>query len=231
MNITSREKVLLAILITVVILFGGFKFLIDPQLTALKQEKETLLEVQAQKDTADYNVQIKDSIFQDNAKLEKELQEKAVPFFDSLESGEIELFFHQLMANASVSAESFMMTKPAAVEIGNSQLSKEPLQYPLKDIAAQIESMKSGTSSKASTATPSGSENMSLLPDDAVEMVTVSIQLNTSIEAGLAFVEQINQSKFMVRITSLNVINKPEDHSTSISVIIQCFGLEKLAVK
>lgn len=234
----SREKFLAATLAAVIILLGGFKLLIEPELKKLSTAMGNLTQTVLDKQTADNNVLRAKTIDDDNKMLEGKIIENTTAFFPVLKSDEINIFFQGLADKSSIMFNNITMTIPVATQITNPTIPKSGITYPALDAANSIESIKNGTyAAKPSTSsTPSGSSTTNSsanttgqkqVSNDTLEMMSVAIQFNGSYDQVVSFMNEIKNSGRITRIINVT-INKNENGSLLASINAECFGVKKI---
>lgn len=102
--------------------------------------------------------------------------------------------------------------------------------YPAKDAVDNLKLIEKGITPENQEQNSSGkpkSGSGDKQPEDLVEMMTVSVQFVGAYDQGLAFVNQINGSGRLVRISSLNV-SVDDNGIITFSITAECFGISKL---
>jgi Tfp pilus assembly protein PilO len=228
----KRERYLIIVLAAAIILMGGFKFLIQPSLTNLETKSTEFLKAIQDKKTSQDNILRANSIDTENKKLEASIATAVSPFFPELRNDIIQIWVQGLADKSMISINVLNMSQPVVAQITNPVFENKAITYPAKDFADTINSIKSGSSlpaingtdSNASKSAPNAAQNK--LPNDLIEMMTVTIQFNGSYEQAMSFLNEIKNSKRIVRVTSLNILksDKPE---LDINIVLECFGVKK----
>jgi len=223
---SNRERFLFCILIAVVILLGGFKLLIEPQIKAYQQVKTDYDNALLDKKAMENNIRREDSIYTENQNLEENISKQASILFPQLENDKMQLFFNEIKEDVGIQFTSFVMAEIIAVPITNPTVPEASLTYPIKEDAEKINGINGEGTADDSTAQNNSSENADSTGSDAVEMMSVSIQFEDTYDKALAFIDEIKNSGRTVRVSSVNMTTLDSEKVT-ISIIIECFGVEK----
>lgn len=228
MNMNSREKLLIIVLAAVIILMGGFKLLIEPQLKSLAATNISLKEAITKKQVADDNVLRADTIDSENKLLEAKIETAAAVFFPELKNDKIQIFFQDLANKTGVTFESLTMTDVTTTQIINQSGTNTDASYPAKEAADNISGIDNNqdvtNNTKSSAATSSQSTKQ---PVDTVEMMAVTIQFKSTYEQGIAMVNEIKNSKRTIRISTLN-FTVGDDGQFTATISAECYGIVKL---
>lgn len=232
----SREKFLAIILATVVILLGGFKLLIEPEIKNLGKAMTNLSDAVSKKKAADLNVARSKTIDNDNKLLEGQIIENTKAYFPTLKSDEINIFFQGLADKSGILFNSITMTTPIATQITNPTNPKSGITYPALDAANSIESITNGTytpqtssDSKSSTSTSKSTANATQekqVSNDTLEMMTVSIQFNGTYDQIIGFINEVKNCGKITRITTFS-ITKSDTGQLLASISAECYGVKK----
>ncbi len=144
MNMSAREKSLVIILAVLVILLGGFKFLIEPEIGKLLKASTEYAKAVVEKQRINNNSTIADSIDADNTNLQDKINGEAGIFLPELESDKVHIFFQKIMDNAGISADMFIMTDKMAMQISNQSFNVADITYPAKTAAENIVNIEKG---------------------------------------------------------------------------------------
>lgn len=216
----KRERFLLILLAAMIILLGGYKFLIEPQLAALASAKDELDLAQIEKQQAEENVRRAGEVARQNIELEEKIAEESGNFFPELENDKIHIFFDEIFSSVNLSYASLGMGARAVATITPFKPVDNSIFYPLKDSAASINIMNEREEVKDSSSSDN-EEN-----DTELEKMIVSLQFNASYNQMKAFIDAIKNSERTVRIVSISTAGSDADLSVSMSA--ECFGLKKI---
>lgn len=215
---------LTGLLVLVVVVLGGFKFLIEPQISrygSLQLEYRTALDKDRANRTA---VQQQKAVQEENSGLEPRMSEAVDRFFPELSTDIVTLFFDDMANKAGVSYRSFTVSNPVAAQIGGGeQNSGASLSYPMKQWVDSLEAMDADAS-----ASGGASSEASDLPADTVEKVTVTLQLQTMEANTLALIDHIRDSGKTVRVLSVTR-SSTDDGREDVGITAECFGVKKLS--
>jgi Tfp pilus assembly protein PilO len=228
----KRERYLIIVLAAAIILMGGFKFLIQPSLTSLETKSTEFLKAIQDKKTSQDNILRANSIDTENKKLEASIATAVSPFFPELKNDKIQIWVQGLADKSTISINALNMSQLVVAQITNPVFENKAITYPAKDFADTINSIKSGSSlpatkgvdPNASKADPNATQKK--VPNDLIEMMTVTIQFNASYDQAMSLLNEIKNSKRIVRVTSLN-ISKTDKPELNINIIMECFGVAK----
>lgn len=218
---SPRERFLIILLAAVVILLGGFKVLIEPELNKLNRAMEDNTAALSEWIAAQNNNALADSAAESNAKLKEKILDESTLLFPEIKPSNLQVFFNSLAVKSGVSYISYTATSasPASITVPSSQ--KQGINYPAKDAATEILGENEHTSAdkaKTDVKTPSSGEQ--------VEMVAVSLQFTSTYAQATAFLQAVRDSSRMMRVSSLSITENSGILSTGITV--ECFGLKKL---
>jgi Tfp pilus assembly protein PilO len=227
----QREKFLIIVLAAVVILLGGFKLLIEPQMKKVAEVKVAYAQAGSDKQKIEQNKLQASIIEKNNTKLENEILNNSATFFPEIETNRIHIFFQNMADAVHIKYESFNMTSKAITQVDEHLTEDTGTSYPAKDAADGINEINQSntyTEKKNDQNTEQQADQTagSKQPSDLIEMMTVSLQFKGSYQQGLALVDQINSSKRMVRISSLDMSLNDQDQLV-ISITAECFGIVK----
>ena len=229
----SREKLLIIVLAAVVILLGGFKLLIEPEMKRFSNANAEYNQAANSWERALENKQQAETIEKSNQLLETEIAEKAGPFFPELEADKIHIFFDQLADGAGLKYESFTMTKKIVTQISVPRNAGSDTSYPAKDAVQGIEEINGESVNGSKTpAAESQPPKPNQQPKDLVEMMTVSIQFKGTYGQGLALVKKMTTSGRLIRISSFDMTKERNSdvnkNDITISITAECFGVAKM---
>jgi Tfp pilus assembly protein PilO len=216
---SRREKFLVITLAAVIVLLGGFKLLVEPQIKNVALAKSELAQVLNDKNRIEQN-SLQSAIIKDNnAKLESLIEQATIPFFPEIQTDKIHIFFQGLADKAGIRYHSFTMTNRTVSQIAPHQIIDTNFSYPAKNAAEEIKKLE-GTDNQTPSAETSDSK------EKLIEMITVSLQFEGSYQNSLALLDEINNSGRLVRISSLRM-NKESDNQLSVSITAECYGILK----
>lgn len=224
----KRERFLLVFLAACIILAGGFKFLISPKLTDLKQSSIDLVDITRDKKDAENNSNKEKEIKKQTVSLTKKIEDISLPYFPELISDKVAYFFQGIASNTGVIYDSVTMTdKTVSQVLAQSVVDTSPY-YPAKEAAKQILDDKykpividPGAAKKAKKAKDKQ------VPQDAVEMMTVVVSFRSDYKSALSYIDKVKSSDRMVRISSLDMAIDKEGAFVT-NVTMECFGVKKL---
>ncbi len=230
---SRREKFLIVLLAALVILLGGFKLLVEPQLKNLAAAKEELAAAENDQQQAEFNMAHAERIEAENTELDSKIGQKAQVFFPELQNDKVQMFFERLAGQANISFHYFHMDKKTTGTIEGFTPQSDALSYPAKDSASSIRSINGleekpsapagGQSGKQDT----GKQDTGKQDKGVVEKMSVSMQFVGSYEQMKTFLDAIRNSGRTVRVSSLS--SSVTDNGTlSVEVRAECFGIKKL---
>ena len=219
MNMTPRERMLLILLSAVVILVGGSKLLIVPQLEKLAVLSARHSEAQFQLQQAEIDLRRAQTIDEENRTLESQIVQQSSRFFPTLTNDMVQIYFDNLARAAGVSYSSFSISPVTVSRVDNPPTPESGLTYPAGNAARRL--IETTPSAESGTDTANTSAGL-------VEMVQVSMQLVGSYDQALALLGQISGAGRTVRVTSVN-LSSLANGSVSISITAECYGVVKFA--
>lgn len=231
-KMNAREKFLIVLLLALVILLGGYKFLIEPEIKRYTETAANYAAAQNDQATASNNAQDVQVINQNNSKLKAEISGKLPPFFPELNQEKTYLFFYELAAAAQVSFKTFTADAPVAAEVTNPEAENDSLDYPAKAIAGALDQTINGTSSASGVSKTGGTPApaSSGAAADAIEKMTVHMELEfvnaAEYDKAVAFADAIDLSGRMVRITSYDAV-QDKDGKITVKIQAECYGIKK----
>lgn len=231
MSMNSREKFLFIVLAAVVILFGGFKLLIEPEMKNLSKAGSDLVIALGKKSISDNNIINIDSKKNDNVTLNEKVKTLVVPFFPELKNDKIHLFFNDIAEKIGISYTGLSLADVVTVQITNPAKEDKELSYPAKETANTIIDINNGkyvppivgTDTSAKKAKTSKVEEK---PKDLIEMMTVTITFNGTYEQTEAMIDAIKNSGRICRVSSVKISNNISG-VTEITISAECFGIIK----
>jgi len=232
MKLNFREKALIIILAAIIILLGGFKLVIEPELKTLDTKKADYQTALNDKQTADINVLRAKSIDAENAALEAKISTEVQPFFPELKSDKVQVFFNGLTDAAGISFKSFNMTDPVATQINNPGSAGKGITYPANEAANGIESIESDKPIPAPTATPApnNTDAQANQAPDLIEMTTVTMQFEGTTEQALKLLDGIKNSGKLIRVSACDIdvsLDSNNKTTTTVTITAECFGVKK----
>lgn len=227
---SSRERFLIVLLAAVVILLGGYKLLLEPGMKALTQTNADLQTVNSEYSQAQLDILRAQTIDSDNNALESKITETSQQFFPQLETDKIQYFFTQMATETGIQLSSLTMTAPVAAQISASSVSGTDITYPAKDAAEGINALENGEPLPTATPAPTQSTagNSNTLPKDMIEMMSVTMQFETTYEQALDMITAIKNSGRTARISSINMVMNAETNLLTVNITVECFGVEKV---
>lgn len=235
----KRERFLLVVLAAMVILLGGYKFLIEPQIKSLSAAGEELQQAKEEQLQAESNLRRAADIATANKTLEEKVFETYKVFFPELENDNVHIFFEDLAATAGVTYTSFLMSEKAVTSITPFVPLEGSVTYPAKDSASSINIMNGTEEPQSTPATPSGSASQSnsaaVTTSSEVEKIDISIQFQSGYTQMNAFLDAVKNSGRTVRITSVSIVQsesaegETSSGSLGVSLSVECFGVKKIS--
>ena len=219
MTLTPRERMLLILLSAVVILVGGSKLLIAPQLEKLAEASARHSEVQFQLQQAELDLSRVQTIDEENRTLKSQIVQQSARFFPTLTNDMVQIYFDNLARAAGVSFSSFNMSSVTAVRVYNPTTPESGLTYPAGEAAKKLLETSYEAENISDTANTSAG---------MVEMMQVSMQLVGSYDQALALLGQISGAGRTVRVTSVNLTAQPNG-LVGINITAECYGVMKFA--
>ncbi len=233
MKMNAREKFLFIVLAAVIILFGGFKFLIEPEITNFKNVGEEYAMQILNKMKSEKNVLEIDKKKSDNETLIERAETISAPFFPELKNDKIHLFFQEIAVNTGINFKSFSMTRPITAQITSPAKDNKETVYPAKDNANTILDIINGkyetkTEDSETSTTKSGKNTAttSKKPIDTIEMMPISCTFTCSFEQSKVFIDAVKNSNRLLRISQLKFTNN-NDGTIEVNLNIECFGIKK----
>lgn len=230
----KREKFLFILLAAAVILFGGFKVLIEPALTSFSVKGVELLKLSQEKKASQKTVDNLKTLSDSNMELENTIKSTVTPFFPELKNDKVHIWIQDLAVKSGVEFTVLNMAQPVTVQVTNPIPTYKALIYPSSGFVENINNIKNGKpiiqNNEADTKKPdtTKSSNQNSIPNDLIEMMVVSVQFNGAYEQGIALLDQIKNSGRISRVTSFT-INKTETGFDT-KIVIECFGTKKLTL-
>ncbi len=219
-----REKALIVILAAVVILLGGFKLLIEPQIEYIAAAKEERTQAISNRDELEQNKLMETLMKNNNQELEQQILTDSVRFLPEIETDNLHIFFQKMAETVKIRYDSFTMTGKTITQVAKHQVVDFETSYPAKEAANQLREMNQ--SNKTSGENKPIVNNKTGSPDDLIEMVTVSLQFKGTYNQGLQLIDQINHSGRLIRISSLDM-TQHEDKPFVVSITAECYGIAK----
>lgn len=232
MKVSSRERLLVILLCTVAILFGGYKLLIEPSLKSYGTTMADYIKIVEEKEIALNNINKAKTIDEQNNTLEEKINITASPFFPELLSDKMQIWFQAIAEKANISYQTLTLTKPAAVQISNTTSQENALTYPAKDAANKILDINNGlpntqgSSQSAADSKKPAAQQSKGTPSDTVELMTVIIQFSGSYDQTINFVNEINNSGRYAKIISVSM-NIGEQNAITTTINVECYGVKK----
>lgn len=225
---SPRERLLLIMLCAVAILFGGYKFLIEPGIKQMSDIKASLVTMEDKLLTSKNNVMLAASINDINVKLENDILTNSTPFFPELVQEKMHVWLQTYLAKNAITPISLTINSPIITEIKEVVSATKATVYPIGDAANAISEIDKGkiptttANNNAPTTSPVKSEEV---PKDTVEMIAVSLQYEGTYEQTLKFLDSIYNSGKYIKVTSAT-ITTAEGKST-IDISAECYGVKK----
>ena len=226
---SAREKFLIVILASVVIVLGGFKLLIEPKLKSVSDTSNALAEARAELQQYNDNLKTAQTVSAANEQLLQKAGERAEPFFPELKSDIVQVFFQGLANKAGIGFSSFTMTEKTFTQIGTAAAPQASDAYPIKEAADGARD--TGGARSASSAPPAGKQKdkaKSANAPDVVEMMTVTMQFSADYARSVSFLEQVKNCGRTVNITGVNMTTGAGGALT-VNVTVSCYGIAKLS--
>jgi hypothetical protein len=229
MKMNSREKVLSIILAAVIILLGGFKFLIEPEMKAISLQQVEYQDAKDNKMTADANAVRATTIDEENEKIKMKIDAAVAPFFPEIKSDKMLLFFVEIMNKSNVSYNTFSVTEPAQAQIMNPARETESITYFAKEAADEIDRIDRNLPQP--TAVPDSADSSDnegdATPKDTFEMSSVAIEFTGNIAQTKTLLDGIKSCGRIARVSN-GSISIDQDGIATISLSVECFGVKKL---
>ncbi len=219
MTISPRERMLLILLSAVIILVGGSKLLISPQLEKLSELAERRSEAQFLLQQAELDLLRARTIDQETRALESKIVQDSARFFPTLTNDMVQVYFDNLARAAGVTISSFSMSPVTAAQVANPAAPGPRVSYPAGDAALRL------AQQEAPAATPSRQTGPQ---DGLVELMEVSVQLRGSYAQALALLGQVSGTNRTLRVASVYLASQA-DGTVNIHITAQCYGVAKFA--
>ncbi|OJU12977.1 MAG: hypothetical protein BGN88_04855 [Clostridiales bacterium 43-6] len=229
MNISPRERLLLIALSAVVILFGGFKWLIEPGMKDVTQVQAKYDEARNNKNETIQKINLLNTIGAEITKKQEEAATESAPFFPQLSSDVVQLYFKKFFDLNGIKPTSFTISAPEVTQITPPAEILGGLTYPLGEAAAGIESdgaikPTQKTETKETEKNPSKQQEVSV---DSVEKVSVVIQFEGSHSQIVKFVNDIYNDKRRIRFTTIDI--SVTNEKTVASINTELYGVVKVS--
>ncbi|HEX3026621.1 MAG TPA: hypothetical protein VHR42_05280 [Clostridia bacterium] len=248
MTLTSREKKLLFVLALVVILVGGFRFLVLPAYSKFNTENENFSTLLARQLIAKGNLAAAGTIDSGLQKKLSDVDSSASALFPSLSNDQLNIWILDLTAKNGLSVSSIKFGSPYVTEIskdniknadsstsgstsaGQNQTAAGDLNYLLKKYAQGYK----GSSTSAVPATTSGSSSSSSSAQSGASSQQagnslvgeqIKISMTGSFAQANSFLDAVKNSKKTVLVSSFSC--SPKGSTLTIDATLLFYGAEK----
>lgn len=218
----KRERVLVFLLLAVVILFGGFNFLIKPAMNSLTEAQNRLEVKKAEFDTVQMLVTRKTSVIAENEELETRIKIATEEFFPELTIDKIQYFFTEQARKTDVTISSINMSTPTTTSITDSVIGESEISYGLKNTANSIASSIGVLPEQNPKSVSSSVASSELLCSD------VSISCLGTYKNVMKFVDNLSSMNRTVATSSI-VLSDMQSGDVTASLSIKMYMLEKLS--
>lgn len=225
MNMNAREKFLIIILTALIILLGGFKLLIEPEIKRLVQVNTDFDMILGEKQKIQNNIIRSSVIDNENKNMEEKIKFEVEPFFPSLENDKVQIFFHNIADNIGIKYDSFIMTDKIPSRIINPVIAGDDITYPAKEAADEIDNINNNKSNTPVTGKVSNPQS-NQQTKDIIEMMTVTMQFRATYEKTIALLDGIKNSSRIVRVSSV-VMSANDQGLINANISVECYGIEK----
>lgn len=235
MNMSIRERMMIFVLAALVILLGGFKFLIEPEIKRLGSAVEEKDRVYAERQKIRNEMIMGNSYAAENESLREKIITAQAAFMPELQSDRVHIFIQDKLDIAGITCDSLTIADKTAKQVINVQPPVNELVYPAKTAAESLEETdpavaanNSDASKKTTGQTGSGAATAGKLPGDLLEMMTVTVRFNGTYESMLRLIDAIRDSGRTARVTSvrINAITGSPGR-LDVTVSAECYGIRK----
>lgn len=220
---SSRERFLVILLAAVVILLGGFKLLVEPEIGRLGKAMADNAAANADWVAAQNSGTMADSLSSENDKLKTRASDAAAAFFPELEHDNLQVFFRDIAQKSGVTIQVYNVSGPIPSQIGVVLSQDSDITYPAKEAAAGILDEKRAGKKPVNPGAGKGGSAA-----DVVEMATVSLQFTSGYQQMLDFLKALRDSGRVLRVSSLTV-SGAGGGSVHTGVTVECYGVKKLS--
>lgn len=236
MKVSPRERLLLVLLSAVVILFGGFKLLIEPGIKSLKQLKGNYQTAESNKIIANGNIIKAKNIDKQNKTLEDSIMNLEKPFFSELNQGNLLLWLNPFINSNGIKPKTLTLSPPVLQQMQLPVQQNTIAEYPMGDEANSMSDIDQGkqpaTSAAATTVATSAANTSKDKPGDTVEMMAVAIEYNGTETQTKKFLDELYGSGKYLKVTSVicntSYDSNKKSYITDISVNIEFYGIAKI---
>jgi hypothetical protein len=227
LNISQREKNMLAILAAAVVAFVLFNYVMSPALmtgTVLTQEKKA---AETELDRINTLVEQYPVLIKQEKSEKSRLTEKYKMFFYDLNQERILYKLDSLLVNSGFSITSYVTNKASAAQIFAVSPIYEPLGYPLLDVASKVnptlekEPVPEGASNNPN---PDGGDK---IPMDAIPTADITLSFNNATyESATAFIKSLENMDKSVFVRSVTM--SKSETGIGGQIVLSLYSLPKL---
>ena len=219
---SPRERFLVILLAAVIILLGGFKLIVEPEISRLAKAMSDNAAANAEWVSAQNSGAMADSLASENDKLKTRASDAAAIFFPEIEHDNLQVFFRDIAQKSGISFDMYNVSGPGTSQVGVAITQENEITYPAKQAAAGI--LGEDKNGKNSTKNPATGTSAS----DILELATVSVQFTSGYQQMLDFLQAVRDSGRAIRVSSLTA-SRAGGGSVNVSVTMECYGVKKLS--
>ena len=227
MQLSRKERFLLIVLLAMVILLGGYKFLIEPEIKALKASLSSYNEAKIVKSDALNALARAETIVSENEALVKKVEDETANFFPNLESDRLQVYFNDIASKSGINILSFSMSNKTIEEIDKVNDSKTYKDYGTKEKANSIREIDGREPIDKSTAVTPEEGSASQNTEKMFEAVQTTLQFECPYQNVLLFVDEIKNSNRTAYMSSFAINGLPNGNA-AITAVVKCYGTVKV---
>lgn len=236
MKLSSRERIMLTILVIIAIYGLSYYFIFIPRLDkmdAIKLERENMKQ---QMDQLKQEIASVDSLEKDFDKMNSEIQEKSKTFLPSIFQSKLIIILNQLSEKSQVQVMAAQFVPPIIVPFEEGSKNVE-LDFPIKNLVKDYKNDTSkastdaningnGDATQATLDSNKSNSEQAAAPATVVEKMSVTFNCSSDYMQMMAFIKGIEALNRTIIINNLDI--KMENGLLNSSITLDFYALPKL---
>ncbi len=201
-NLSGRDRNLLMVLLVAVVFYLCYSMIIAPSLESATILKEEAASIKSELDRAKDLIGREEELGKQAAGLREALADKYSVFFADLNQSRLLYKLDTLMLNAGITVSSYIPSPETAAPVPLEQGSFLPVNYPLLDLAKEIQPslhQQEGLSAEETNGMDEGASDM--IPGADITFVFE----NSTYESVYAFINAVEMMNKTVRLKNIDI--------------------------
>ncbi len=231
MKLTRREFILLAALLVIGLVFGGYQFVYQPiqaRIATLQAEKDS---VTNQKDLALAEISTLKNYTDRRDKAVAAIATTSTDFLPGLPLASILLYINDTVAANGLQPSTYLVSPASAIQVITTADPNGSIHYPIADLAQQYRDYKASTGGATPTPAPASGTTQAD-PTRQVGLLSVKLSMVGSYAQCKDFIDRVNGLKRTIVVTRISYVpsgtDTTIDRQFNFEIDLDFYGIDKI---